>query len=80
VSDATVFVSLAFAIVWMKRKQRWKLFFQALEGKVKLPDNPITASAGSTGSVSPTGVPSTSGGFTQTPTIQPPVTGGQAAN
>jgi hypothetical protein len=35
-SDATVFVTLAFVIVWMKRKQRWKLFFQALEGTVVL--------------------------------------------
>lgn len=35
-SDATVFIAIAFAAVWMKRKNRWKLFFQALEGTVVL--------------------------------------------
>lgn len=35
-SDATVFVSIAFAIVWMQRQKRWTRFFQALEGTVSL--------------------------------------------
>jgi hypothetical protein len=48
-SDATIFVTIAFVAVWMKRKNRWKLFFQALEGKVVLGSSP--ASGLSTGSI-----------------------------
>jgi hypothetical protein len=44
--DATVLVTLAFVIVWMKRKDRWKLLFQAMEGKVAL-SGTATSSIGS---------------------------------
>lgn len=35
-SDATVFVSIAFLIVWMQRKKRWSLFFKAADGSASL--------------------------------------------
>lgn len=59
-SDATIFVTIAFAAVWMKRKNRWKLFFQALEGKVVLGSSP--ASGLSIGPNTPVSQPTTSTG------------------
>lgn len=69
-SDATVFVSMAFAIVWMKRHNRWDRFFGALEGKYKLPTsaqaNAATAASDAAGTgttnTDPTANPVNQGG------------------
>lgn len=48
-SDATIFVTIAFAAVWMKRKKRWNLFFQALEGNAVLASSSAIAASDAAG-------------------------------
>lgn len=76
-SDATVFVAIAFAAVWMKRKQRWKLFFQALEGGVVIgSSNMVNASAATPGNPTGAAIGNPSGANFGNPNQAPVYVGG----
>lgn len=73
-SDATIFVTIAFAIVWMQRKKRWSNFFKALEGTAVLGSSPSLGSGASapappTEGVNPGNEPTSPGGSNSFPTL-----------
>lgn len=79
VSDATVFVSLALFIVWMKRQKvtnldgspsRWGAFFGALSGKYTISSNVSPAAATSPSDSGAAATTSSTAGTSKAPGIQ----------